>query len=147
MDILLAGEMDGIEAADLIGNRYDIPIIYLTGHSDEALVSRATITAPFGYLLKPCEDDELRTAIAMALYRHRMERQLRESEGWFSSTLRSIGEGVVTTDIRGRVRLLNPVAEDLTGWDTAEASERPLADIMKIVDPATGETAGDRAGS
>lgn len=81
MDILLAGQMDGIEAADRISRECHIPIVFLTAHSDSETLSRAKVTAPFGYLLKPFNERELETHIEMALYRYQIEQTLRESEG------------------------------------------------------------------
>ncbi|MBN1887518.1 MAG: response regulator [Thermoflexales bacterium] len=79
MDIMLKGEMDGVEAAHHIRERLDIPVIYLTAHSDEATLQRAKIAEPFGYILKPFEERELYTNIEIALYRHHIERQLRRN--------------------------------------------------------------------
>jgi two-component system, response regulator PdtaR len=80
MDIVLKGEMDGIEAAQNIRVTYDIPIIYLTAYSDEKTLERAKVTEPFGYVLKPFEDREIQSAIEMALYKHKMDQKLKESE-------------------------------------------------------------------
>ena len=74
MDIRLAGPMDGVEAAEIIRRECDLPVIYLTAHSDRATLERAKLTEPFGYLLKPFEELDLETHIAMALYKHRAER-------------------------------------------------------------------------
>jgi signal transduction histidine kinase/DNA-binding response OmpR family regulator len=80
MDIMLRGEMDGIEAARLILERLDVPVVYLTAFSDEDTLQRAKITGPFGYIIKPFEDRELHVALEIALYKHRMEKNLKESE-------------------------------------------------------------------
>jgi len=80
MDIHLAGEIDGVEAADHIKASTDIPVIYLTAYADEELLARAKTTEPYGYLLKPFHDHELHATIQIALYKHRMNRQLSESE-------------------------------------------------------------------
>ena len=80
MDIRLPGEIDGVEAAAQIRAEYDVPVVYVTGHSDDATLQRAKCTEPFGYLLKPFDEREVMSAIEMALYKHRMERLLRESE-------------------------------------------------------------------
>jgi PAS domain S-box-containing protein len=80
MDIMLKGEMDGIEAAGQIRQRFGIPIVYLTAYADENILQRAKITQPAGYLLKPFEERELHIAIEMALCRHQQEKQLRHSE-------------------------------------------------------------------
>ncbi|AUB59133.1 MAG TPA: response regulator [Methanobacterium subterraneum] len=80
MDIVLKGDMDGIDAAQKIRELFDIPIIYLTAYSDEKTLQRAKVTEPFGYVLKPFEDREIQSAIEMAIYKHKMEQQLKESE-------------------------------------------------------------------
>ncbi len=80
MDIVLKGEMDGIDAAQKIRELYDIPIIYLTAYSDEKTLQRAKVTEPFGYVLKPFEDREIQSAMEMALYKHEMEKKLKASE-------------------------------------------------------------------
>ena len=67
MDIVLKGEIDGIETARQIREHFDIPIIYLTAHSDTQTLTRAKITGPFGYLVKPFVDSELRKAIETVL--------------------------------------------------------------------------------
>jgi len=79
MDILLKGEMDGIEAAEQIRNRFNIPIIYLTAYADESTLQRAKITEPFSYILKPFEERELHVAIEIALYKHKMEEELKRN--------------------------------------------------------------------
>lgn len=75
MDIRLKGDMDGIEAAELIHARFDIPVVYLTAYTDKTTLERAKITAPFGYILKPFEERELHTTIEIALYKHMMEKE------------------------------------------------------------------------
>ncbi|MBF0317527.1 MAG: response regulator [Nitrospirae bacterium] len=78
MDILLRGEMDGIEAAENITAFLNIPIVYLTSYTDDKTLQRAKATDPFGYIIKPFEKRELRIIIEMALYKHNMEMKLRE---------------------------------------------------------------------
>jgi len=68
MDIELAGKMDGVQAADQIRKKYHIPVIYLTAICDTRTLERVGATAPYGYLLKPFKDDELRTAVEIALH-------------------------------------------------------------------------------
>jgi signal transduction histidine kinase/ActR/RegA family two-component response regulator len=80
MDIHLAGEMDGITAAERICSVADIPIVFLTGFSQDHLLQRAKITAPYGYLVKPASQQNLAATIEMALYKHTLDRQLKESE-------------------------------------------------------------------
>jgi PAS domain S-box-containing protein len=80
MDIHLAGKMDGIEAAEQIHARYGIPVIFLTAYADDALLERAKIAEPYGYIIKPYDERGLHSTIEMALYKHSMERRLKESE-------------------------------------------------------------------
>ena len=87
MDIRLDGPMDGIETADTIRRRYDIPVIFLTAHSDRTTLSRAKLAAPFGYILKPFEDRELVTQIELALYKHDTERQAQKQRELLKAAL------------------------------------------------------------
>jgi PAS domain S-box-containing protein len=80
MDVELAGEMDGIEAGGQIRAQLGIPVVYLTAYLDDTLLQRAKMTEPYGYLVKPVQDRELRATIEVAIYKCRLDRQLRESE-------------------------------------------------------------------
>ena len=102
MDIFLKGDMDGIQAAEQIRTRYDIPVIFLTAFADPRTLQRAKVTEPFGYILKPFEERELLTAIEMALYKHGMEKKLKDSERWLSTTLKSIDDAIIATDTTGQ---------------------------------------------
>lgn len=82
MDIVLEGEIDGIEAAEHIHTQFDIPVVYLTAYADETTVKKAKMSKPYGYLVKPFEDRELHATIEMALYRHDMEKKVEESKKW-----------------------------------------------------------------
>ncbi len=139
MDIKLKGEMNGTEAAEQIKQEFNIPIIYLTAYSDDDVLGKAKITEPFGYLIKPFDDRELNTTIEIALYKHKMERKLKESEKWVSTTLRSIGDAVIATDINGNVAYLNPTAEALTQWNQKDAIGKPLKEIFNIINEKTKE--------
>lgn len=148
MDIVLKGNIDGIEAAEKILSEFNIPIVYLTAYSDHKTISRAKVTEPFGYILKPFDERELGTGIEIAVYKHEMERKLKESEKWLSTVLKSIGDAVIVTDISGRVVFINPVAEKMLkrhldvckGEDAdaivslfVEGSEKTVGDIVKKV--------------
>lgn len=78
MDILLRGPMDGIEAAKLIRESLHIPIVFLTANSDRETLERAKLAEPFGFLLKPFVEQEIRTTIEVALYKHKMEEERRK---------------------------------------------------------------------
>jgi hypothetical protein len=134
MDVQLRGPMDGIEAATRIRADRDVPVIYLTSHSDEATLARAKMSRPHGYLLKPFDDRELRTAIEIALSKHALETRLAEREKWFSTTLQSIADAVIATDPANVVTFMNGVAERLTGWSRGDASGRKLHEVFSIIE-------------
>jgi PAS domain S-box-containing protein len=133
MDIRLEGEIDGIDAAQQIRDCCRIPVVYLTAYADDQTLQRARVTEPFGYLLKPFEDSQLRTTIEMALYKHAADRRLRESERRYAVTLSSIGDAVIATDESLKVTFMNPVAETLTGWSLRDAAGLPLEDVFRII--------------
>ncbi len=83
MDIKLLGQLDGIQTAMLIKEQQDIPIIYLSAYADDEIITKATHTDPFGYVLKPYEIRDLKMTIRIALYKHELESRLRQSEEKF----------------------------------------------------------------
>ena len=137
MDICLKGDLDGVVAAETIRERFDIPVVFLTAHSDDATVDRAKRTGPFGYLLKPFAERELHLTIEMALNGHAVEQRLKESEQKYATTLTSIGDAVISTDTEGRINFMNRVAEALTQWRHEEALGLPLETVFKIVNATT----------
>lgn len=78
MDIMLKGEMNGIEAADIIRDKISIPVIFLTAYADESTLSRAKVTEPYGYIIKPFKEIDLHTSIEMALYKHGREKEVEK---------------------------------------------------------------------
>lgn len=80
MDIHLAGKIDGVDATKAIHEMSDVPVIYLTAYADAALLARAKLTGPYGYIIKPFGERELKAAIEMARYKYRLDRQLKQSE-------------------------------------------------------------------
>ena len=80
MDIVLKGKMDGIKAADQIYTKFNIPVVYLTAYADEKVLKQAKVTEPFGYIVKPFENKDLRMVIEMALYKAKVENELRASK-------------------------------------------------------------------
>ena len=142
MDVRLQGEMDGVDTAHAIRQRHDVPVIFLTSHSDADTVRRAAQTAPYGYLTKPYQLKELRAGIEVALTKAQMERQLRQADRWFAHTLQCVADGVVVTGGDGRVRFLNPAAERLTGWSSDEAVGQAVGDMVRFVPAHAGMRAG-----
>lgn len=77
-DIVLEGEMDGIEVAKQIYSRFNIPFIYLTAYADDKILERIKITEPYGYIVKPFTNEDLKIAIELALYKHKAEGKRRK---------------------------------------------------------------------
>lgn len=137
MDIMLAGDVDGIDAAKLIKDQYQIPVIFLTAYADEKTLERAKMAEPFGYILKPFKEKELYTTIDIALYKHKVDKTLKRQERRFSAILHSIADGIIATDNEKKIQFLNPVAEEITGWKEAEAQSRYIENLITIIDENT----------
>lgn len=137
IDMMLAGDMDGIAVAAEMRTRFNIPVVYLTAYVDQRLLQRAQIAEPFGYVLKPFAERRLHLNIEIALYRHEMERKFKESEQWLSTILKSIGDAVIATDENGRVQFINSVAEDLTGWQQEDAFGKDLGEVFNVISEET----------
>jgi two-component system cell cycle sensor histidine kinase/response regulator CckA len=103
MDIQLSGTMDGLEASTIIFQKFNIPVIMLTAYADDITISRAKDGLPFGYILKPFEDRELKTAIEIALFRHEMDEKLRKSEARYRSLFEQAPTANFTADEKGTI--------------------------------------------
>lgn len=139
MDITLQGQMDGVEAATIIRERYDVACVFLTAYSDKSYLERAKLTQPAGYMVKPFEEGGLRSTVEIALYKVDLERALKESNEWLQTTLMSIGDGVIATNNSGRVQFMNPLAEQMTGWTSQDAVGGWIEDIFPIANEVSGQ--------
>jgi len=133
MDIVLKGDLDGIDAAAEIGRELHIPVLFLSAYSDDETVERAAAAWPYGYLTKPFQNRELRAGIEVALRKAEVERRLRESERWLAAVLRGVGDAVIATDAVGRVGLANPAAERLLGLH--DLPGRLASDVVHLHEP------------
>ncbi|UUX93128.1 sensor histidine kinase [Methanoplanus endosymbiosus] len=131
MDIHLEGEMDGIEAAEEIISRYEIPVIYITADSDHDTLERVKRTAPFGYILKPFSPESLNLGIDIAIYRHRMEKELEEKNRELDAFTYSVSH-----DLRAPVRNISRYAELLLE-DSGKREEKE--DYIKRILFSTGK--------
>jgi len=143
MDIMLEGDMDGIEAAERVLQTHDIPVIYLTALSDPRTFERAKVTGSFAYLVKPFDDTQLHRTIEMTLYKNMLEQQIKESQKWFSTTLRSIGDGVIASDDTGRVKFINPAAVTILETAAEELTGQSWYTFCHLIDADTGERLSD----
>lgn len=111
----IKGEIDGIETAKQIHSVFDIPVVFLTAFSDEKTIERAKITEPFGYIIKPFNKRELSITVEMALYKHRIENDLKTSRIFFESILQSIVFGIWVTDKEDIIRYANQGVSNIIG--------------------------------
>lgn len=132
MDIHLRDGVDGVDVASALRRASNVPVVFVTAHADETTLRRAGQAEPFGYVLKPFDERELRATIEMALYRHRAETRLHKVERWLATTLSSIGDGIIATDDERRITLVNPLAEMVTGWTKSEAVGRLLEEVYAV---------------
>jgi PAS domain S-box-containing protein/putative nucleotidyltransferase with HDIG domain len=139
MDVMLQGKITGVEAAEHIYTNFRIPVVYLTAYADSTTVQQAKKTEPFGYIIKPFEERELQTTIEIALYKYKMQMELKDRERWLSTILKSIGDGVIATNKNGVITFMNPLAETLTGWKLDQAMDRTLSDVFKVMNQKPGK--------
>ncbi len=133
MDIMLRGEMNGIAVASQIRTCFDIPIIYLTAYADENTLQQAKLTEPFGYILKPFEEKELQTTIEMGLYKHQMQKRLKESQQRLATTLNSLDEAIVTLDVQSCITFMNPMAERLINLPQEKILGEKIMTVLNLV--------------
>lgn len=140
MDIRLYGKRSGIDAAQVIQNQYNIPVVFLTAYADNDTLQKAKDSSPYGFILKPFQIRELIGVIETTLHRHKLEMDIKAKQAWLSTALNSIGDGVISTDLHSIITFMNPVAENLTGWTQQEALGKELKDIFHIVNEKTKKT-------
>ena len=134
MDIELKGSLDGIETSKKIRKKKDIPIIFLTGHTEEYLIERAKVIEPFGYILKPLEDRELHINISIALQIDKTKKELELSRQWNRTILNNLSDAIIVIDPDGRVNFVNTKAENLLDIKEDKILNKPLVDIITLLD-------------
>lgn len=142
MDIRLDGEMDGITAAKRISTLYDIPIIFLTAHSDEATLKRAIDVSPSGYLLKPFNERELLTNIEMSLYKNKVRKKISEppkNEHTVKDYLNSIPEPAFLISTSCTILDVNETGEKLLDKPSIQLKNKPLHSLFSRVSPPLEE--------
>jgi len=130
MDIQLIGPMDGIEAAEKIRAIADIPVVYLTAHTDHLRLEQAQLTEPYGYIVKPAHGRELNATIEMALYKHALDRKLKESDERYRSLFDRSLDCVYLTDFTGNFIDANKAALTLLGYTRNEITSLNFASLL-----------------
>lgn len=121
VDVQLSGDLDGIEAGEILHREVGIPVVYVTAHADDVTRERARRTTPYGYLLKPFGKRELQVSVEVALVRHRMERRLRASRDRYRRVFEGSVAGMFRTDTHGELLEVNRSFVRMLGYDRPEA--------------------------
>ena len=137
MDIMLSGELDGIQTAQLIKDTYDIPIVFSTGYTDAELLERAKITHPFGYILKPYQRRELRVIIEVAMHNYKIEKAIRDSETRFRMLTMNSSDITTVIDHKGHIMFNSTAAEKIMGYDPNKSG----SSIFEFVHPEDAKKA------
>lgn len=124
MDIILDGELNGLETASLIKNLHgNIPIIFLTALTDDQTIKQAKELIPYGYIMKPFNEREVLTGIEMALHRHAVEQKFDRLNSKFLTVINAINDCIIQVNTEYKVVYINPAAEKLLGWSMVEINE------------------------
>ena len=133
MDIVMRGKIDGIAAAAIIKKKQDIPVIFLTGYTENHFIGRAKHVEPYGYIVKPFQEREIKASIEVALHKKQVERQLCESEERYRLLVNNI-PGVVFTGYKDwSIDFIDTKIEVLTGHSMEDFSSRRLKWIDIVV--------------
>jgi diguanylate cyclase (GGDEF)-like protein/PAS domain S-box-containing protein len=116
MDIGLKGKLDGIAAAGEIRKQLDIPVVYLTSYSNKTVLERAKLTEAYAYLLKPFEERTLLSTIEVALYKHKIDREVKEREEQFRAIVERSFDTIVNIDLDGKITYISPAVERISGF-------------------------------
>jgi len=148
MDIELAGALNGIETAAIITGRSEVPIVFLTGFSQEPLLEQAKFTAPYGYLIKPVPERELAATLAISLHRHAIDQQLKqsrmalaESEAKYRRLVEDAPLGIFRTTMDGKSLLANTEMATMLGCANPEEALHTFTDLARqlYMDPGERE--------
>ncbi len=130
MDIVLDGELSGIQTAQRIRRRWDLPVIYISAYSDPETVRSARSTEPYGYILKPIDERELRVTIELCLYKHASEKKLKERQERLRHFIDPATDTFCLLDSRFRVVEMNKTG--LNNWRIKKSDLRKK-DVFELL--------------
>lgn len=130
MDIMLAGEMNGIEATKIIQGELNIPVIYVTAYAEENTLKQAKKTNPYGFLVKPIDDKELYATIEMALKRYQQEEKTRKSESHFRDLYEKSPIPIILLDKKGKIKDLNRAWAELMNYDRDDVLGKSVENLI-----------------
>jgi len=129
MDIMIPDKLDGISAAKIIKEEFDIPVVFLTAFSEDNVIERAKQAVPYGYILKPFQDHEVKAVIEVALYKKEMENILKENEKKFRALAENANEGILIASGYGEYVYANKRAGEITGYSVSELLKLRINDL------------------
>lgn len=144
MDINLKGDMDGIDTVHRIKKHFNIPVIYVSAYGEDQLIERAQITEPYGYIIKPIKERELKATIKMALYKSHIDKKLSSVKAMLQTVFNSIGIGIIITGSTGNVILMNPIAIKITGWNKEDAIGKPIGELFRVEENVEEDSISDK---
>jgi len=130
LDIMLDGDLTGIDTARLINKRYDIPIIFLTAYADNATINNASAVKPYAYILKPFDAKELNAAIEITLVKHSAERKLKISNKKYESLFKGNPEPSVYLDPAFKIVDINPMFSNCFGYTLDEVVGKSIDELI-----------------
>lgn len=134
IDIRLSGgELDGIALAVKLRRRFGIPVIFLSGYSEDAIYERAREATPAGYLRKPFSDGELAACLEAAMERERTQRAHRQRTEALEHLVEALEDAVIVSELDGKITLMNAAAEAITGWTISEATGKSLRVVAPLL--------------
>lgn len=133
MDICLRGDIDALKTAGIIQENYQTPVLYLTNYSKYITSDDNKLRESCSYILKDCAEKDLDAAVKMALSKHQVEQKLEQEKKWLTAILNSINSAVVVTDINSSIQIINPLAQELTGWKAEEAMGQDIGKVLNLV--------------
>ncbi|MEG5161168.1 ATP-binding protein [Microcoleus sp. AT3-A2] len=145
MDIVLKGDMDGVTAAEKIRTNRNVPTVFLTAYADDQTLQRAKLTDPFGYIIKPFQQNDLRVAIEIALHRHEIETKMRESLKAAEAVRESVEEkshrqnqyiSMAAHELRNPLNAIL-ISAELLDLDRTRSSDESQVRTLRLVHSAT----------
>ena len=130
MDIHLKGSVDGIEAAEQIREKYDIPVVFVTALADDDTLERAKVADPFGFILKPFSERDLHSTIEIALYKHELDSSLRDQQTFLSAVFEGVPCSIVVIGEDHRIRMVNREFVEGFGVTDAESFDSCIGDVL-----------------
>ncbi|NJL64453.1 MAG: diguanylate cyclase [Methylacidiphilales bacterium] len=139
MDICLTGTIDAVQAGDIIQNNFHVPVLYLMEYAAQNNSHQNPSHELFSYILKPFAEKDLQIAVEMALYKNHIQKKFSLEKEHLLTVINSIGSAVIITDIGGCIQMMNPIAEEITGWKQSEIVGKEITQTLCLIDKETGE--------